>query len=289
MIINTDTDIYCQEISYQQQINKTAGWLTRHGIPVFPCLPNKQPATPNGFKDASIDVHRFDWDSNLLIGVPTGIRFDVLDVDYQHVEAQAWCEQYESQIPDTRIHLTKSGGFHVFFRPDSRVGNTTSRIGKHIDTRGKGGYIIWWPAFGFPIWNSRLIAPWPEWLIPPPPNEVPPPLPENRTTANCLDVVAALDAIDSNCDYLTWFEILVGLKAELGDNGFVLARDWSLHSNKYPGDAAFARKWKSIVPQRYTIRTIFYHAFKTNPNWKTDFIDQQFTPKENNNDIIGRI
>jgi Bifunctional DNA primase/polymerase, N-terminal len=131
-------------LSYRRNIKSTAHNLTKHGIPVFPCLLDKRPATLNGFKDASLDASQFDWDDdNLLIGVPTGLLFDVLDIDYQHEDARAWCENHETKLPETRTHLTRSGGFHVFFRRDVRVGNTTSRIGGHIDTRGKGGYIIW--------------------------------------------------------------------------------------------------------------------------------------------------
>jgi hypothetical protein len=55
------------------------------GLPVFPCLPCKRPATPHGFKDATSDpdcICRFDWHDR-LIGVPTGqvSGLAVLDVD----------------------------------------------------------------------------------------------------------------------------------------------------------------------------------------------------------------
>jgi len=259
---------------YVKHLKQTAHSLTKHGIPVFPCLSNKRPATINGFKDAGLDADHFDWAENFLIGVPTGLLFDVLDIDFQHGDAQAWIEQHESQIPETRIHLTRSGGFHVFFRADARVGNTTSKIGGHIDTRGRGGYIIWWAALGFSIFNPTIVAPWPEWLIPPPHEEHIPEI--HHTPSNLFDVMAALDCISSDCDYQRWFEILAGVKAELGDVGLTLARDWSMTSSKYPGDAKFIRFWHSINGRGITIGTVFHYACNSNRNWKDDFMTKQF-------------
>ena len=53
-------------------------------LPVFPCLANKKPATPHGFKDATADpaaigeLWRSHWGP--LVGLPTGERsgLDVL-------------------------------------------------------------------------------------------------------------------------------------------------------------------------------------------------------------------
>jgi Bifunctional DNA primase/polymerase, N-terminal len=44
------------------------------GLPVFPCLPDKRPATAHGYKDATAGpgaIARFNWRER-LIGVPTG-------------------------------------------------------------------------------------------------------------------------------------------------------------------------------------------------------------------------
>lgn len=35
-----------------------------------------------------------------------------------------------------------------------------------MDVRANGGYIIWWPATGLPVWRSDALARWPEWLVP---------------------------------------------------------------------------------------------------------------------------
>ena len=66
--------------------------LAQKGNAVFPCDNDKKPFTAHGFKDASTDpdlIRRWwaRW-PDALIGVPTGIKFCVVDVDLQHPEAQ---------------------------------------------------------------------------------------------------------------------------------------------------------------------------------------------------------
>ena len=63
------------------------------------------------------------------------------------------------------MHVTKSGGRHMFFKPDDRVGCSAGKIWPHIDTRGKGGYIIWWPAEGLEVLHKNVLAEVPPWII----------------------------------------------------------------------------------------------------------------------------
>ena len=154
---------------------KQASRLTCNGIPVFPCNADKSPATQHGFKDASIHVDDFRWHAGSLIGVPTGILFDVLDIDLYHDDAKEWYQRHRHELPLTRMHHTRSGGIHFFFKPDPRVSNSASKLGPHIDTRAKGGYIIWWACHGCAVDNKDEFAHWAEWLIPaaPPARHVP--------------------------------------------------------------------------------------------------------------------
>jgi hypothetical protein len=141
--------------------------LAALSIPVFPCQLNKRPYTARGFKDASTDAEmiRSWWRQfpDALIGVPTGEKFDVLDLDFQHPEAQQW--YHETDLPITRKHVTRSGGRHLFFKPHLHFKNSASKICRGVDTRGLGGYIIWWPACGYEVLHGGALAEVPDWLV----------------------------------------------------------------------------------------------------------------------------
>jgi hypothetical protein len=138
------------------------------GIAVFPCKIDKRPLTGHGFKDATTDKaiiteYWARW-PEALIGVPTGINFDVVDLDLQHEAAQRWYAEHP--LPLTRSHQTRSGGLHLLFKPDAAVKCTTNVIAPHVDTpRGRGGYVVWWPACGFVVRNHHIIATMPEWIV----------------------------------------------------------------------------------------------------------------------------
>jgi hypothetical protein len=160
--------------------------LAQQAVPVFPCNQlNKSPLLSkqeggNGYKDATTDPAIIGnwwrrW-PNALIGVPAGPRFVVIDADLQHREAQEWFAAAE--LSETRTHFTRSGGRHLLFRPHEKVGCSTGKIWSHVDPRGEGGYIIWWPATGLQVQHHKLLAPVPDAIIaalnpppPPPPNK----------------------------------------------------------------------------------------------------------------------
>jgi hypothetical protein len=141
--------------------------LARNRIPVFPCNPDKSPQTKRGFKDATTDEHQvrrlFGPHPEARIGVPTGPRFDVLDFDMTREEALEWA--HKNGLPVSRLHSTRRGGLHCLFQPDRRIKNSTSKIDNKIDTRAKGGYVIWWPAHGGAVENEHLLAEWPDWIV----------------------------------------------------------------------------------------------------------------------------
>jgi hypothetical protein len=152
--------------------------LLARGISIFPCNPKKRPLIDGGFKNASTDPDvikewRQKW-PEALIGVPTGEKFVVVDADLQWPEAQEWYAK--ANVPLTRMHVTKSGGRHLLFRPDDKVGCSAGKIWPHIDTRGKGGYIIWWPAEGMEVLHGGALAEIPKWII----KKVNPPAPPQR-------------------------------------------------------------------------------------------------------------
>jgi len=134
--------------------------LARNHIPVFPCNEDKTPRTLNGFKDATTDERKIrrwwgPW-PEALIGVPAGIKFDVIDIDLQHQEARDWLPT--SPIPITRTHRTRSGGLHYLFQPTAGLRNSVSKLARGVDVRARGGYVIWWPAQGFDVENPDALA-----------------------------------------------------------------------------------------------------------------------------------
>ena len=157
--------------------------VVAQGMPVFPCWekpngkhPNgKNPRTAHGFKDATTDAGQIaawaeQW-PDALVGVPTGklSGLFVLDVDVKNgkdgfatLKAKGW------KLPATRTHRTKNGdGAHYLFRaPDGIVlKSSASNLGDGLDTRGAGGYIIWWPAHGFAVEHDDTVAEVPPYLM----------------------------------------------------------------------------------------------------------------------------
>jgi Bifunctional DNA primase/polymerase, N-terminal len=112
-------------------------------VPVFPCDNDKTPFVTHGFKDASSDPDTIrkwwlKW-PDALIGVPTGIKFVVVDLDLQHDEARGWLSDNWGRLPVTRTHRTRSGGKHLLFAPHPDVKCSTGKVHPHVDTRGHGG------------------------------------------------------------------------------------------------------------------------------------------------------
>lgn len=123
------------------------------GWPVFPLKPrSKQPATRHGFKDATTDPERIQrwWtrhpDHN--IGLPTGVKFDVIDIDapegHWSLDAILADENPATgagDIPD--IHgkvMTASAGYHLYVTPSGH-GNRAGVL-PGVDYRGQGGYVV---------------------------------------------------------------------------------------------------------------------------------------------------
>ncbi|MGC2198609.1 MAG: bifunctional DNA primase/polymerase [Stellaceae bacterium] len=144
------------------------------GLPCFPCAPNKAPAIPGpgGHKYATADpaeLHAL-WRHHPgpLVGVRTGALsgLSVLDIDAaKHPEAEVWLAAHRDQLPLSRLHQTRSGGLHFIFQHALGVRNSASRLAIGVDTRGEGGFVIWWPAAGCPVLCNAAPAAWPEWLL----------------------------------------------------------------------------------------------------------------------------
>jgi hypothetical protein len=147
------------------------------GYAVFPCRPDKRPKCPHSFKQAETKPGAIEelWQRypGELVGVATGAMSgnSVLDLDKKHRPAHEWWAAHKDRLLPTRVHRTRSGGLHLIFRHREGIRNSEGLIAKGVDTRGEGGYCIWWPGAGVAVLSDPGIQPWPEWLTiqaPPP-------------------------------------------------------------------------------------------------------------------------
>ncbi len=150
------------------------------GYPVFPLKLDKTPLTAHGFYDAATDEATIrDWwrrRPTAGIGVATGAAagWFVLDVDSQHggdASLSALIEHH-GDLPTTLCARSGGGGSHYFFAYPVGSGLTISegKLGKGLDTRGEGGYIVVAPTVhpsgnAYEWRNALEPAPLPQWII----------------------------------------------------------------------------------------------------------------------------
>ena len=131
-------------------IEETALAYAAKGYPVFPIEPKgKRPLArlaPHGFKDATCELDRVKawWkdaaDAN--IGIPTGIVFDVADLDSEAAMKRflAVAKEHDTEARAFPRARTGGGGRHVLVAPTG-VGNRAG-VMPEMDWRGIGGYIV---------------------------------------------------------------------------------------------------------------------------------------------------
>jgi hypothetical protein len=133
--------------------------LAEAGIPVFPCNADKRPVTVRGFHDASTNAaevrEMFGRPGAVLVAIPTGSASGIVVLDGDRkatadgmATLRRWSQ--EGRLPKTRVHMTRRGGVHLLFRHDPAhpLKSSQSKLAPAVDTRGEGGYAIWWPAAG---------------------------------------------------------------------------------------------------------------------------------------------
>lgn len=148
-----------------------AALVRERGWPVFPLKPGeKEPLTPRGFHDATLDldVVRQWWDrfDDANVGVPTGVESGIVVIDVDDLAAL----DLLPPMPST-LRLATGRGLHFVYRhPGFEVRNSASRIAPGVDVRGDGGYIVA-PGSTHPNGKPYLvvdpspIAECPDWLI----------------------------------------------------------------------------------------------------------------------------
>lgn len=262
--------------------------LVNRGFAVFPLQPRgKQPLGGHGFKDASRDmalVRRW-WTASpeANVGIATGSISQcwVLDVDNKPgaigYDALMELEQRHGERAWQSagiIVTTPTNGLHLYFAWDDMrpVRNTTSKIGKGIDTRGDGGYVV---APGsvrddgeYVMVEDGLLMDAPEWLMAamaekPRPAPVAVPIPSG--SGDVAEARAALDRLSvARVDvYDDWVQVGMALRS-LGDVGLPMWDAWSRRSPKYRQGECEA-KWKTFDTEGIKLGTLFHWASIDSP------------------------
>lgn len=128
----------------------------RAGIPVFPCE-DKEPLTPNGFKDATTDLNQVRrwWQRypQANIGVPTGTVSGLLiiDVDLKdgrdgYATIRRLVEKYGPFIAFTIVRTGSGTGVHLYFLCPVPV--RSRDLGDGLELKADGRYVILPPSTG---------------------------------------------------------------------------------------------------------------------------------------------
>lgn len=245
--------------------------------------PGKHPLTPNGVKDASCDplVLTASWtrwpDANIGLAMGSASGMFAVDVDTRYGGDATLDDllQKHGAFPDTVNAMTGGGGQHYLFKfdPSRRL---PGKLGKGIDIKGEGGYIVVepsvhvsglsyaWEAEGDPLEGAEA-AEAPSWIYAGPAGDqkagdskpaavgfIPP--------RQYLELRSALAAISADHRNDEWVPVLMALKSTDAPNAVALAREWSQSSEKYDA-AGFNKTWASLRPDgRAGVESIFAKA-----------------------------
>ncbi len=137
--------------------------------------------TRSGFLDAITNPDQIglwwrQWpraNVGIACGGPLGLL--VIDVDVGKHDGTAALRELEERyvpLPRTVEVRTPTGGRHLYYSHSERVGNSAGKLGKGIDVRGHGGYVIAPPsvhpnggAYEWAADNPPRPASAPAWLI----------------------------------------------------------------------------------------------------------------------------
>jgi Bifunctional DNA primase/polymerase, N-terminal/Primase C terminal 2 (PriCT-2)/Family of unknown function (DUF5906) len=250
----------------------------------------KHPMTKNGVQDATLDEAKIRqwWTESPYanIGRATGHGgLIVLDVDdasgkegSQSLDALT---DVHGALPETLVVKTGSGGRHYYFSSIEEIKNSASKVGKHIDIRGHGGYVILPPSnhasggkyewvnegteiAGMPAWleqrcGSQKIDISEDTLQPEIAEEAKRIKEEAKLSGD--ELIKLLDFIPPDCERDAWWRIGAALKKELGDKrGFAAWDAWSRKAPAKYDPKMMPIQWESFIDKGISGGTIHHFA-----------------------------
>jgi len=161
---------------------RTALALAVRGLHVFPCRPRtKLPATPHGFKDATVDpdLIRQWWgiEPTFNVAIATGKVSGVFAIDVDSLDAEGALRRLEKahgELPPTVEAVTSRGRHAYFLYPANKAVSCSAddRIAAGVHVRGDYGYTIAPPsvhpcgrAYHWSVDSARTVAAAPAWLL----------------------------------------------------------------------------------------------------------------------------
>lgn len=209
----------------------------------LPMLPGWQHAATN---DAATVAAWWTETPAAGIGIATGAPVIVLDVDTANgkpgAASFAALIAEHGPLPQTLTARTASGGFHYYFSTSEPIRNSANKVGKALDVRGAGGYVVAPPTVvdgcAYQWADLSPIATAPAWLVAaalapvadrPATSATVEPTPE--LLADLADALTVLDA-DSRDQ---WISAGAALRS-LGEAGRELWVSWSATSAKHIAD-----------------------------------------------------
>lgn len=146
------------------------------GFLVHPCQEaGKRPLLRHGVSEASSEADTVAewwrrWPS-ANVGLATGHLLVVVDLDGAE-GLRSWSQLLSGRHQDVTTVTVETGrGRHIWFHsPAAPVRNSAGRVGRGIDVRGSGGYVLAPPSVhptGVAYTFNRacaVLADWPEWL-----------------------------------------------------------------------------------------------------------------------------
>lgn len=135
----------------------------------------KHPRVGRGLKEASKDPEKIEgWfgdgapPSNIgvVTGQVSGITVIDIDIGDGKFGAESWAEACKDHgEPDTLMAQTGSGGMHVLFQYNSALKTASNVLGKGVDCRNDGGYIVAAPSrhrsggsYAWMNWGAALAS-----------------------------------------------------------------------------------------------------------------------------------
>jgi Bifunctional DNA primase/polymerase, N-terminal len=140
-------------------------------LPCFFVTPAKVPfACTHGFLDATADPDELKklaarCHGPKLIAVATGAisGIDILDIDPRRGGGK-WYFEHHDQLTKTRVHESRSGGWHLIWKHSLSLRNSADKIAPGVEFLSTGRYAVFWPAHTGRVLCEGPVAPLPAWL-----------------------------------------------------------------------------------------------------------------------------